>query len=101
MIRVSRDWSRPGGGKLQESLVPDPGNANRIAGLSVPVAVMGVVDVGMPMSHGFVTVPVSVRRQRELLGRVVVLMVFVVGMLVGVLQSLVFMSMLMSIRGEQ
>jgi hypothetical protein len=57
----------------------------------VAVPVMDVVDVGMAMCHRLVTMPVGMGRQREFLGRVLVLMVLVVGMLVSVFQSLVLM----------
>lgn len=69
--------------------------------LSVPVTVMDVVDVGMAMRHRVVTVPVGMGGLRELLGRMLVLMVLVMDVLVSVLQSLVLMEMFMPIRREQ
>lgn len=68
---------------------------------SVPVPVMRVVNVRVVMSQRFMTMPVSMRRLRELLGRVLVQMVLVVGVLVRVLQSLMLMQMFMPIRREQ
>ena len=58
---------------------------------SVPVAVMDVVYVGVAMRCRFVTMPVGMGLLRQLRGRVLVLMVLVVGMLVSMLQSLVLM----------
>lgn len=60
-------------------------------GFSVPVPVMDVVDVGMAMNHRLVAMPVGMRQLRELLGRVVVLVMLIMGVLVRVLLSLVFM----------
>ena len=53
----------------------------------MPVAVMDVVHVGMAMRHRFVAMPVGVGRLLQLSGRVLMLVVLVVGMLVSVLQS--------------
>ena len=64
---------------------------HRITKPSVPVAMVDVVDVGVAMSHRFMTMPVGMGRLRQLVGRVLVLMVLVVVMLVGVLQGLVLM----------
>src|SRR2546425_9347407 len=57
---------------------------------SVPVPVMDVVDVGMAMNHRLVAMPVGMRQLRELLGRVVVLVVLVVGLFVPGPRSLAF-----------
>ena len=67
----------------------------------MPVAVVDVVDVGMVMDNRLVAVPVGMRRLRELLRRVLVLMMLVVGVLVRVLQRLVRVPMLVPVRGEE
>ena len=67
---------------------------------SVPVAVVDVVDVGVAMNRSLVTMPVRMRYLRELLGRVLVLMVLVVRVHVRVLQSLMHVQVLVPIRCE-
>jgi hypothetical protein len=79
----------------------DDGQLDGITRISMPVAVMNVVDVRMAMRHRFVTMPVGMGRLLQLPGRVLVLVVLVVVMLVGVLQSLVLMVMFMTVRGEE
>ena len=66
----------------------------------MPVAVVDVVDVGVAMNRSFVTMPVRMRYLRELLGRVLVLMMLVVRVHVRVLQSLMLVEVLVPIRCE-
>ena len=67
---------------------------------SVPVAVVDVVDMGVAMNRSLVTMPVRMRYLRELLGRVLVLMMLVVRVRVRVLQSLMHVQVLVPIRCE-
>ena len=66
----------------------------------MPVAVVDVVDVGVAMNRSLVTMPVRMRYLRELLGRVLVLMMLVVRVHVRVLQSLMLVEVLVPIRCE-
>jgi len=66
----------------------------------MPVAVVDVVDVGVAMNRSLVTMPVRMRYLRELLGRVLVLMMLVVRVRVRVLQSLMHVQVLVPIRCE-
>ena len=66
----------------------------------MPVAVVDVVDMGVAMNRSLVTMPVRMRYLRELLGRVLVLMMLVVRVHVRVLQSLMLVEVLVPIRGE-
>jgi len=66
----------------------------------VPVAVVDVVDMGVAMNRSLVTMPVRMRYLRELLGRVLVLMMLVVRVHVRVLQSLMHVQVLVPIRCE-
>ena len=66
----------------------------------MPVAVVDVVDVGVAMNRSLVTMPVRMRYLRELLGRVLVLMMLVVRVHVRVLNSLMHVQVLVPIRCE-
>jgi len=66
----------------------------------MPVAVVDVVDVGVAMNRSIVTMPVRMRYLRELLGRVLVLMMLVVRVRVRVLHSLMHVQVLVPIRCE-
>ena len=66
----------------------------------MPVAVVDVVDMGVAMNRSLVTMPVRMRYLRELLGRVLVLMMLVVRVHVRVLNSLMHVQVLVPIRCE-